>query len=337
MRIFHYLFLAAALILSVVSCSLEGVLQQILGEEAEVPVFLDCRAVSPTEVVFSFSHPVRVVSLEFDPAQETESIDEGNEVKVTLTGGLREGMKITADILVEDAKENTLNVIVPFRARNDRMPALVFNELRSEYSKPKVEFIEFLTLGAGNLGAMRLFIASSSLSNPVYEFPPVEVTEGEYIVLHLRTVEEGCLDETGQDLSLSGGTETHDGSRDFWLPEAVKMLRKTDALWIIDQDDRIIDAVLLSESKGSEWSSNAIAQAAALLGGKKAWLPASIDNEGDNWVPEPSDAFITLGTTNTRTMCRDESIPSQPRAGNWYITATSSATPGKPNNTKRYN
>jgi len=312
-------------VLAALSCSTEGSLQQILGTKAEAPVFLDYRSVSSSEMAFGFSQSVRVVSLHFSPVLEVGSVGEGSEVTVAFAAPLAEGMKVTADILVEDSSGNTLNVIVPFRARNDRMPPLVFNELRTEYSKPKVEFVEFIAKGAGNLGALRLFIASHSLSTPAYEFPPAEVKAGEYIVLHLRTLEEECLDETGTDLTLSGGTEAQDGSRDFWLPGAVKMLRKTDALWIMDQDDRIIDAVLLGETPESVLGNAKTSEAAEFLCGKKAWLP------------DPAGAVITAGTTNTRTICRDEGIPASPQAKNWYIAATSSATPGKPNSTKRYN
>ena len=316
------------------ACSTDGALQQILGRNVEPPVFMECRPVSPREIVFKFTTPVKVVTLFFDTDLEVESVGEGSEILVCFSESPGEGVKITADILVEDADRNSLNVIVPFRSRNDRMPALVFNELRTEYSKPKVEFVEFLVPESGNLGAMRLFIAGHSLVKPAYEFPPAEVKAGEYIVLHLRTVEDGCVDETGEDLSLSGGTEAQTNARDFWLPGTAKMLRKTDALWLMDQDDRIIDAVLLSEASGPEWSSDKIAEAAEFLAIKKAWLPASGENTG---ALVPSDALISSGTTNTRTICRDESIPPKPRAANWYITATSSATPGKPNSTKRYN
>jgi hypothetical protein len=195
--------------------------------------------------------------------------------------------------------------------------------------------VEFFTLERGNLGAMRLFIAGHSLSKPIYEFPPTEVEKGEYIVLHLRTVEEGCVDETGQDLTLSSGAEAQNDARDFWLPGAAKNIHKTDALWLMNQDGRIIDAVLLSEKPDANWTGKNSAEAAEFLGKEKAWHPVSGDSEGAR-ILNPSDALISAGTTNTRTICRDESIPPKPRAGNWYITATSSATPGKPNNPRRY-
>jgi hypothetical protein len=202
-----------------------------------------------------------------------------------------------------------------------------------------VEFLEFFALEAGNLGAMRLFIAGHSLSQPVYEFPPAEVKAGEYIVLHLRTIEDGCVDETGSDLALSGGTDALDTARDLWLPGAAKLLHKTSAAWLLDQDDSIIDAVLLCETP-SEWGKNNSAAAAEFLGQRGAWLPRQGDDENTGSesprLPGHADAIATLGATATRTVCRDESIPPARRADNWYVTATSNATPGKENSTRRY-
>jgi len=189
---------------------------------------------------------------------------------------------------------------------------------------------------------MRLFMAGYSLSRPVYEFSPAEVAAGEYIVLHLRNIEPGCADETGRDLALSEGTEAPKDARDIWIPGGAKLIHRTDALWLMDQDDRIIDAVLLSETSADEWSTKDkdIAAAAEFLGRKGAWLKPGESSPspggGAAFTPVPADAVSTAGTTLTRTICRDESIPPLPGAGNWYITATSNATPGKPNSTKRY-
>jgi hypothetical protein len=324
---------SCCLVLLFASCSTEGNIQQILGTTVQAPVFLDCRSVSSGEIIFSFSDPVRVVSLNFDTALGIESIEEGRELRVTLADKPGEGKKIVADILVEDSNRNSLNVIVPFRTRNNRMPALVLNEIRTEYTKPRLEFVEFLALESGNLGAMRFFIAGHSLTTPVYEFPPAEVNAGEYIVLHLRTAEEGCVDETGTNLALSSGYEAQDDARDFWIPGSSKLIHKSDALWLMDQDNRILDAVMLYDNP-KDWDKYASA-AAEFLGLKKAWLPLNGD-AGVNWIPNSASAVISTGTTATRTICRDQDLPPGPRAGNWYITANSSATPGKRNNPKRY-
>jgi predicted thioesterase len=309
----------------VFSCSTEGNIQQLLGTSVQAPVFLDCRPVSSTEIVFKFSVPVQVRSLHLDPFLEAESITQGKEVTITFPKPLEAGRRIIADIVVEDTDRNSLNVIVPFRARNDRMPTLVFNEIRTEYAKLKVEFVEFYVCEPGNLGAIRLFIASNSMANPVYEFAPIEVSAGDYIVLHLRTPEEGCVDEIGDDLGLSGGTEAYPGARDLWIPGSKKMLQKTDVLLLMDQDDRVLDGILLCDNPDAGWGNKKdIAAAVELLGLQSAW------------IPNPAGAVYTNGTTNTRTISRDESTTPAQGPENWYITATSGATPGKPNNPKRY-
>jgi len=318
------------------ACSTEANLQQIIGTAAFAPVFEDCRPLSSTEMVFNFSTDVSVVSLNFEPALEVKSIYSGSEVRVNFAQPLAEGIRVTAYILVEDSRRNTLNVIVPFRTRNDRIPALVINELRTEFSRPRVEFVEMIAREAGNLGALRLFIASYSLTKPVYEFPPAEVAAGEYIVLHLRTLNEESVDETGSNLALSPGNEAQDTARDFWLPGNTKRLRRTDAVWLMDQDDRIIDAVLLSERADTRWANENMAQAAAFLARNNAWLGRDGTTGGEGWIPSPLDAVITSGTTATRTICRDESVPPRRQAGNWYITATSGASPGRPNDPRRH-
>ena len=237
---------------------------------------------------------------------------------------------------MEDEFRNTLNVLVPFRARNDRMPTILVNELRTEYSKPRTEFIEFLTTGEGNLGALRLYIASFSITDPAYEFPAIEVASGEYITLHLRTLETGCVDELGEDLSISGGTDSVDTARDLWIGGSSKMLRKTDAVFLMDQDDNILSAVIMSENPDIWWDKQYMANAAELLGRKGAWLSPQ-DEVDDNFIPSPSDAVSTTSvkTAATRSVSRDESSSVSLRASDWYVAATSNATPGKPNSTKR--
>jgi hypothetical protein len=344
MKLYRVLFrclLPAALVFSACACSTEAAIQKILGDSTEAPVFLDCKPVSETEIVFSFSRAVKVVSLLFDPAAEFESIGEGappfgQEVLVSLKSPLKAGEKITADILVEDESRNTLNVLIPFRTRNDRIPALLINEIRTEYSKPKVEFVELKAQSDGNLAALRLFIAGNSLSKPVYEFPPAEVKAGDYIVLHLRTVETGCTDETGDDLALSGGTEALATARDFWVNGTSKLLKKTDAVYLMDQDNAIIDGILMSENPDPWWIKAEFASAAELLSGAGTWLPPSGDFAESSGIASPSEAMITTGTTATRSICRDEAVEDSNTANDWYIAATSNATPGKANSTKRY-
>jgi hypothetical protein len=310
----------------------------------ESPIFLGYRALSSTEISFQFSLPVGVVSLNFDPPAAVESIDEGETVTVTLSEPLKGGERFVADLLVEDGRRNTLNVLIPFRARNERIPEILITELRTEVSKLKVEFVELKTLSAGNLGALRLFVATNSMDIPIFEFPPVEVAEGEYLVVHLRSAEAGIVNELGEDRGESGGTETSPEARDFWVPEATERFRKTDAVYLMDQDDRIIDGVIFSETADIWWTKEILAASAELLGAQDAWIPLSAaGGSGDESpagqavaVPGPADAVDSSKTTNTRSICRDETVPDSNSAADWYITVTSGATPGNTNNPNRF-
>ena len=318
------------------SCSTEQAIQDALGASAETPVFLGVKALSVREIQFEFSKPVTVRSLNFDPPLEILSIQDGttgeeSSALVTLTEAMQGGARIIADLLVDDEMGNTLGALVPFRSRNDRIPQVRITELRTEYASPRVEFVEIKTLSAGNLGALRLFIAGTGMEEPVFEFPPVEVAAGEYLVTHLRTADPASVDETGADLAFSAGAEALPDARDFWVPEAVKRLRKTDAVLLLDQDDRILDGALLSENPDNAWAKEDLDRAAKLLAAQGAWK----NNDGSP-VLSPRDAIPAKGTTATRTICRDEAADDTDTAADWYIAATSQASPGKPNSDKRY-
>ena len=315
------------------SCSTEDPAPSalMLGGSSQAPVFINCRAVSEDQIEFEFSRPVKITSLNFDPDLEIAEVEDGSTIKVKFNEALEPGTLITADLLAEDEKKNTINVLIPFRSRNNRMPSLLINELRTEYTKPKVEFIEFKMKTAGNLGAMRVFFAGGSQKPAMYEFAPVEIKAEEYVVLHLRTIEEGCVDEYSENLSESGGTDSSPTARDFWIPGASSLINKAAGfVYVLDQDDNVLTAIMHSETATSLWSKDYLAEAAEFLFLQDAWKSAAGE------ICTPADAIKSAGTTNTRTICRDETIANTGTAADWYITASSSATPGKENSTKRY-
>jgi hypothetical protein len=302
----------------------------LLGRSSQAPVFLNYRAVSEDEVEFVFSEPVKLTSLNFEPALDVASIEDGETVRVKLEENLSPGVVITVDLLVEDPKKNTINVLVSFRSRNNRMPALAINELRTEYSNPRSEYVEFVTKSAGNLGGMRVFIAGGSQKPSIYEFSPVEVAKDEYIILHLRKMDEACKDEYG-NLDESGGNDASPKARDFWIPVTNKLINKTAGfVYVLDQDDRVLDAIMHSEKADNWWTKDYLAEAAEFLHGQGAWTAPSGN------ICTPADAINSTGTTLTRTICRDENTEDTNTAAVWYVTVTSGATPGTRNNPARY-
>jgi len=309
---------------------------QMLGGSSQALLYLNCRAVSQDEVEFVFSRPVTVKNLSFEPLLSVASIENGSTVKVKLKEKPESGKLITTELLAEDEKKNTINVLVSFRSRNDRMPELVINEVCTEYANAaagrKPEFIELKMKSDGNLGAMRVVIRGNTAAARLttFEFSPVEVKKDEYVVLHLRKYDENNIDEYGDNLAESGGVNVSPTARDFWIPGTTKLLHKTSFIFVLDQDDNVLSAIVLSEKPDNWWTKDYFVEAAEFLFNKGVWISA------DGGVCRPADAVISAGTTNTRTICRDEKSENTNSSEDWYITVTSGATPGRLNNPNRY-
>ncbi len=322
-------FLAIATSVAACACAPEAPFEGVLNVDASAPTFLGCAATEADRVEFVFSEPVVVSSLRFDRARPAAVSENAASIAVTFPAPLEEGGRYVADFIVEDPEGNTLSVLVPFRAKNDRMPPLLITEVRTEYSKPKAEYVELHLRGAGQLGGMRLVSSSRGFDDPVFVFPRAEAAAGEYVVVHLRTLDSGCVDETGA-LDASAGADAFPTGRDFWLPESEKSIRKTDAIALLDMDGRVLDAILLSETPGGTWKNEQLAAAAARLQG--AWKRA----DGSAGALLPADAVASGDATSSRTICRAESAPDTDGAADWYVTVTKGATPGRANNPDRY-
>jgi hypothetical protein len=288
-------------------------------EEIPPPVdFIICKALPENEIVFEFSDSVSLVSLSFDPELRYEVIEkEGSEIKIKLTENTDPGLSVDADLQVKDEHDNNISEQISFRTKNNRVPRLQINELRTEYSKPKAEFIELKMLSAGNMGALRVFVASNK-APMIYEFAPIEVKEGEYVVLHLRTFENSCNDEYGEGLSPT--------ARDLWIPGSNELLRKTDAVYVLDQDDKVLDAVMISENSSSVWSNKGIAAAAEFLFDQGFWKSPA------GKVCTPAEAVDTsvYKTAATLSISRKDA-PNTHTAADWYITTSGGVSPGLPN------
>jgi hypothetical protein len=294
-------------------------------------VFLRYEIVSETEIVFEFSQPVSLVSLDLKSGLEFDAIEEGSKIKIILAEPPKPALLIEVDLQVKDGHGNTVRKQVSFRTKNNRVPKMQINELRTESSKPKAEFIEFKMLSDGNLGGLRVYVAGNYKNPLLYEFASVEVKAMEYVVLHLRKLEEASRDELGESLDESGGTDSSPTGRDFWIPDSTKLLHKTDAVYVLDQDNGVLDAVMISEKSDPLWGKDYFTEAAEFLFRKGAWKsPAGT-------ICSPADAVISSTTTLTRSICRDENVENTHTAADWYVTANSGATPGKENNIKRYN
>ena len=329
----YFLVLGACFALGSCSTGDAGIFALMMGGSSQALVFNGSKAVSEEEIEFEFSAPVTVRHLRIEPQVSIASIEDGSTVRVTLEAGAEPGITLTADILAEDERRNTIHVLVSFRSRNNRMPQLVINELRTENSAPRTEFIEFKMNSDGNLGAMRVFILGNTNASrqTIYEFRSAEVKKNDYVVLHLRTVEANSVDEYNGRKDESGGRDSSPTAWDFWIPGNSKLIhRDASVVYVLDQDDRVLNAVMLSMEALPLWGKDYFAQAAEFLFNQGAWKSA------DGQIPGPADAIRSAGTTNTRTINRSETTANTNTSADWYVTVTSGLTPGRPNNPNRF-
>ena len=292
--------------------------------------FVSGKFVSETEIVFEFSAPVTLVSLSFDPEMDYESVEEeGSTVTVVLEKELGPGIRFMAILDLEDDWDNAIREEVSIISWNNRFPSLLINELRIVYINQRQEFIELKMLSDGNLGGLQVFVASNSQDQMIYEFKPVEVKKGEYVVLHLRKLEDTCVDEYGDSLNESVGKESNPNARDIWIHSNKKLIDKTDAVYVMDMNERVLDAVMFSDNPASQWSGDLL-KAAEFLFEKGAW------SSSDGEIGTPADAVDSSASTTTRTINRDETVENSNSAADWFVTVNSGNTPGKENDLRRF-
>jgi len=228
----------------------------------------------------------------------------------------------------EESDENTYDEV------HNGIPLVLINELRTEYEKSsgRAEFIELKIMSQGNLDGLKVFIVSNTKNPLVYQFKSVNVNEGEYAVLHLRTLNETSVDEYGDDLSESGGADSSPAARDFWVTGTSEVLRKTDAVYIMDQNDVILDAVIIAEDVIPKESAAFFNQACAFLFSQGAWKSA------EGGLPAHGDAVksSTIGSALTRSISRDETASDSNTAADWYVAATGGVSAGRENDPRRF-
>lgn len=311
------------LIFTGVSCTItpEGI--SILDGNFESPKFLELNVLSEKEINLLFSTDIKIENLKIEtfPVSQLVNIESKNLGEGSWQIITTETFDCTKTYVIEgyvlDARKNSLYFKDSFVGFNNRIPKVVINEIRTEYSKPKVEFIELKVLSDGNLGGMELITASDGSENS-YVIPSVEVKSGDYVVIHYRNIEDGCIDELENDKELSTATESS-SSRDLWIENSSARIAKSDVIILKERiQGNIADGIIFTESSFSAWKTDYMAECAEVLISSEAWSGESV---------------ISDGLTTTRTLSR-QNLNKDKSA--WIVVGTSKATPGKENSSVVY-
>ena len=257
----------------------------------------------------------------------TVSAKTENILLVSLQKNTQAGVPYGLRGEVSDKNGNTLNFASCFVGFNENIPKLILSEVQTEYAKPKSEFVELYAQTSGNLAGVCIYSAFDGETKRV-ELPSIDVKAGEYIVVHLRKVEENCITEDGNNLSLSGGAYSS-ASRDIWHENTSARLGKTDVILLEERaGGKIMDSLLIAESKYSIWPKDSQAKAAKRAFDSGTWLDGyNIEN-----------ALIADKATTTRTISRQGNLANAKPCGKsgWIVTASKGASPGLVNSSIAY-
>ena len=231
--------------------------------------------------------------------------DDGRTAIAEAAEALEAGVRYALYGEARDENGNTLTFSVPFIGFNGRMPKLVISGIHPQFASApsgggdaKCEFVELYALTNGNVAGLAIRSAADG-SDRAFTLPAAEVRSGDVIVVHLRTKGEGCVSETGGNLSLSSGWYTSSAVRDIWSPNEKACLGdKEDALMLVNSfTGDVLDAVMYAPSESAAWSDENVREAAQNIAAKGFWKSAS-----------PADAASTDGLTASKMLKRSGCI-----------------------------
>lgn len=321
------------------ACPLEEGISAITCEAEEIPAIEAFHVLSKNSIKIKFTGTVNEVEIVSEPDLGfPEIVKSGTEVEVIFPQNTEVGKKYIISGSARAGKVSTLDFELNILGFNDRVPGLFINEIRTDYSKPKAEFIEFRSLSDGNLSGVTVEIASAE-EEGIYIFPPVEIQKGDYITLHLikLTETEGALIEDDLLSKTSGycGTDTNENAWDFWVETDKKLLRKSDVIILYEtKEGKIIDGAVMTEGNISQWKSEILANKALCLVNSGIWGP---DEKNQNGIYTTTEEGSNL-TTTTRTLGL---VPGSetilPRTKEmWQVCDAGDASPGSENSTSVY-
>ena len=226
---------------------------------------------------------------------------------------------------ISDTKHSVLDFALPFEGANTHPAKLRITEIRPLYSsKPKSEFIEFMVMESGNLSGITITNVGDK-QNPHYHFPATEVSAGETIVYHWRSVEEGIRDELTAKI-ISGGTQSCPAARDFWGPYTSIPKRNANVILVKTRaDGDIQDAILYCTEKefakrgaAPAWNDEELVQAAEAAVASGVWRGGAV-----------LKSAIIAPITASKSLVRDAKSGVN-KAESWTLRDSKKVTMGKP-------
>ena len=282
---------------------------------------------------------VQTAFLAVYPDLSVREVEDGSPlVRITLAAPGRPGKQYTLELTVRDERGNTSAYLYRFYGRNPRIPAMLINEVIVNTPSTTIyNLVEIALLSGGDMAGVTLFLGTKSWPDSSFTFPPREVKQGEFILVHFNTAgAAGEINETGASKTEASGKGASATAWDFWLPGTGNLSRDNNIISLYtDPDGSLIDALVYSSRKyeagaryngfGTSLMQNKVLEVAAEGG----WTFAGAE-------PFPEDAFDPTGATSTRSICRDSRSTNTKSAADWHIVPSGKRTPGAVNSDDVY-
>lgn len=328
--------------------SKQPIFTEIIGEEAEPVKIVKTARMENNTVQMFFSGTAEFLSAEIfipetgetqvcsaecmdipdgftDSEGQSGKVDTYTAFELTPTAPIGIGAPFVLRGSVSNTKHSVLDFALPFEGANTRPAKLRITEIRPLYSsKPKSEFIEFIVMESGNLSGITITNVGDK-QNPHYRFPAAEVSAGETIVYHWRSVEEGIRDELTAKI-ISGGTQSCPAARDFWGPYTSIPKRNANVILIkAGVNGDIQDAILYCTEKefakrgaAPAWNDEALVQAAEAAVASGVWRSGAV-----------LKSAVIAPITASKSLVRDAKAGVN-KAESWTLRDSKKVTMGKP-------
>ena len=248
---------------------------------------------------------------------------------ITVATPLTAGRRYTLHTTARDERGNSTTFVARFWGYNPRPPGLVINEFTTQGSKKRPDAIELYVTRDGNLGGVTVYDGCADNYRDHVVLPAVEVTAGDYVVIHatahgLGEDEHADADQSDHELALPGVW-------DFWMQEGTGLSGKNGVLTVhAAPGGALLDGVLYSNRTSDSddryrgFGSKATMLRADRLAELGGWRFA------DERIA-PEDAISSAATTSTRSLNRDSSATDTDSPADWHTVPTRKASFGAVN------
>jgi hypothetical protein len=306
--------------------------------DAVPPAIADLRLSSPSRLEVEFSEPIEVVSepLFSSSVLPPQLSTENTVLAFSFPSPPSPATEHWVETQVADPSRNQLRFIVSFYGLNPELPAMLINEFTTQGSGSHPDLVELRVLSDGNLAGACLFEGTPGNWEQRLVFPDVDVSAGDYIVVHFKP--EGIPEETDEttDPSTSGGLDATPAAWDFWVPDGTGLSGNNGVISLCENPlGGIVDGVLYSNRTSDSdehyrgFGSRDVMERADELVAAGAWTAAGTE-------VAPEDAVNPDPSTSTRSLARASSGADSNSAADWHVTPTRGLTPGATNTDEVY-